>query len=88
MMGAAAARSMLEVSEPFVPQVYPARLSVLGLKIFSAGKLEGKRSEVQSDPVAGTFRKLYYDDAGQLIGAILVGDLRESVKLQSQIAVS
>ncbi len=87
MMGAAAARSMLDQHEPFVPQAYPARLSVLGLKIFSAGKLEGTRSEVQCDPSAGTCRKLFYDNAGQLTGAILVGDLRESVKLQSQIIV-
>ena len=88
MMGTAAGRSICGQPEPFVPQVYPARLSVFGVKIFSAGKLEGARSETRQDPAAGTFRKLFYDAAGRLIGGILVGDLGESVKLQSQIAVS
>ena len=88
MMGATAGRSICGQPEPFVPQAYPARLSVFGVKIFSAGKLEGARVETQQAPAAGTFRKLYYDGDGRLVGSILVGDLRESVKLQSRIVVS
>ncbi|MBS1371977.1 MAG: NAD(P)/FAD-dependent oxidoreductase [Lentisphaeria bacterium] len=88
MMGAAAARNMLGDEQPFVPQAYPARLSVFGLKVFSAGHLSGARCETAYDPGAGTFKKLFYDEKGQLAGCILVGDLREAVKLQSQIVVS
>ena len=86
-MGAIAAKNMFGAEEAFAPQAYPARLSVFGVKVFSAGKLEGARSEVQSDPAAGTFRKLFFDGTDRLIGAILVGDLRESLKLQTQIMV-
>ena len=88
MMGAAAARNMLGEAQPFVPQVYPARLSVFGLKIFSAGTLSGARCEVEHNPETGVFRKLFYNEAGCLAGCILVGDLRDALKLQNQIAVS
>ncbi len=86
-MGTVAAHNLLGEEQPFVPQAYPARLSVFGIKLFSAGKLAGARSETTQDAAAGTFRKLFYDDSNRLIGCILVGDLREAVKLQSQIAV-
>ena len=88
MMGAAAARNMLGEAQPFVPQIYPARLSVFGLKIFSAGTLSGARCEVEHNPETGVFRKLFYNEAGCLAGCILVGDLRDALKLQNQIAVS
>ena len=84
-MGSVAARNLLGEEQPFVSQAYPARLSVFGVKLFSAGKLAGARSETTQDVAAGTFRKLFYDDSNRLIGCILVGDLREAVKLQSQI---
>ena len=83
-----AARNMLGEAQPFVPQVYPARLSVFGLKIFSAGTLSGARCEVEHNPETGVFRKLFYNEAGCLAGCILVGDLRDALKLQNQIAVS
>ena len=85
-MGTTAAHNLLGEEQPFVPQAYPARLSVFGVKLFSAGNLAGARSETAQDAAAGTFKKLFYDEAGRLVGCILVGDLREAVKLQSQIA--
>lgn len=88
MMGAAAARNMLGETEAFVPKVYPARLSVFGIKIFSAGTLSGVRNVVEHNPEAGVFRKLFYSESGALSGCILVGDLRDALKLQSQILVS
>ena len=88
MMGAAAARARRGGAQPFGPQVYPARLAVFGLKIFSAGTLSGARCEVEHNPETGVFRKLFYNEAGCLAGCILVGDLRDALKLQNQIAVS
>ena len=86
-MGTVAAHNLLGEEQPFVPQAYPARLSVFGIKLFSAGKLAGARSETTQDAATGPFQIRFYDEADRLVGCILVGDLREAVKLQSQIAV-
>lgn len=84
-MGTVAAHNLLGKNQPFAQQAYPARLSVFGVKLFSAGKLAGAHDETARDAAAGTFRKLFYDEEKRLIGCILIGDLREAVKLQSRI---
>lgn len=71
-------------NEAFLPELYPVRLMALGIKLFSAGKLDDARSEISRD--GENFQRLTYDDSGKLTGAILLGDLKSAVKLQKEIA--
>ena len=85
-MGSVAGGNLAGGDTKFVPEVFPARLVVFGTKLFSAGSLSGERSEVESSPEKGTFQKLFYDGTGRLTGCVLIGDLRNAVKLQTEIA--
>ena len=84
-MGAVAGANLAGAAETFQPEAFPARLNVFGLKIFSAGVLKGASEKSETNPDTGAFRKLFYDDAGHLIGCILIGDLKEALKLQAEI---
>ena len=85
MMGQAAGRNIAGEEARFRPESYPARLAVFGLKLFSAGCFDTPQAEISYDPETGNFRKLFRDDSGRLAGCILMGDLRESLKLQAEI---
>lgn len=85
MMGQAAGRNIAGEEARFRPESYPARLAVFGLKLFSAGCFDTPQAETSYDPETGNFRKLFRDDSGRLAGCILMGDLRESLKLQAEI---
>ena len=69
--------------ETFVPEIYPVRLMALGLKLFSAGKLNDAASE--STSAEGSFQRLTRDEKGNLTGIILLGDLKAAVKLQKEL---
>ena len=69
--------------ETFVPEIYPVRLMALGLKLFSAGKLNDAASESTSGE--GSFQRLTRDEKGNLTGIILLGDLKAAVKLQKEL---
>lgn len=84
-MGQTAGTNIAGGNAVFKPEAYPARLAVFGLKIFSAGRLEGNSSKVERDDAKGTFQKLFHDAAGKLVGCILIGDLRAAMKLQAEI---
>lgn len=84
-MGAVAGANLAGGAETFRPEAFPARLNVFGLKIFSAGVLKGAAEKSETNPETGAFRKLFHDAAGNLIGCILIGDLKEALKLQAEI---
>lgn len=85
MMGQTAGKNMAGEEARFQAEVYPARLAVFGLKLFSAGCFDAPHSETAYDPGTGNFRKLFRDASGRLTGCILMGDLRDSLKLQAEI---
>lgn len=84
-MGQVAGANLAGAAETFHPEAFPARLNVFGLKIFSAGVLKGASEKSETSPDTGAFRKLFYDAAGNLAGCILIGDLKEALKLQAEI---
>ena len=58
---------------------------MFGLKIFSAGVLKGAEAKSETSPDTEAFRKLFFDAAGKLVGCILIGDLKDALKLQAEI---
>ncbi len=84
-MGNAAGINLAGGSAEFIPEVFPARLVVFGTKVFSAGDLTGERCAVESNPETGAFQKLFYS-GDRLVGCVLIGDLHNAVRLQTEIA--
>ncbi|UKI33425.1 MAG: FAD-dependent oxidoreductase [Lentisphaeria bacterium] len=84
-MGQVAGTNLAGGEETFQAEAFPARLNVFGLKIFSAGVLKGADEKSETDSATGAFRKLFFDAAGKLVGCILIGDLKEALKLQAEI---
>ena len=68
----------------YTPESCPVRMMALGLKIFSAGKLEDAACEVTDDG-NGNCQRLVRDAQGNLTGVILTGDLKAAVKLQKEL---
>lgn len=59
----------------FVSKTLPTRLKISGLQVFAAGDVhaaEDARNLIWSDPIAGHYRRLIFQD-GQLHAAVLVG---------------
>ena len=71
--------------ENFVPEIYPVRLMALGIKLFSAGKINDAVSEVSSS--GENYQRLTRDAQGNLTGVILLGDLKSAVKLQKELVL-
>ena len=68
----------------FTPQANPVRLNALGLKLFSIGIIDENlkcEQQINSDSYSRTF----FDENGNPVGAILIGDLSSAVKLQKLI---
>ena len=64
-----------------------ARLKVAGLELASIGDIasrDGVKETVEHDEAAGTYKKLFFENS-KLRGAILIGNVKESVKLQQAI---
>ena len=70
-------------NEEFVPEIYPVRMMALGLKLFSAGKINDAVSE--STTSEGNYQRLTRNAQGELTGVILLGDLKAAVKLQKEL---
>ena len=70
-------------NEVFKPEIYPLRMMALGIKLFSAGKLEDAVSEKSGD--FSNYQRLTRDSDGNLTGVILLGDLKAAVKLQKEL---
>ncbi len=71
--------------EIFVPEVYPVRLMALGLKLFSAGKINDAFTETSCS--GENYQRLIRDSQGNLTGVILLGDLKAAVKLQKELVL-
>ena len=83
-MGAVAGANMTGAEERFSLNAYPARIAVFGVKLFSAGKLEGA-AETTGDPASGVFQKRFRSADGRLAGCVLAGDLRAAAALQKEL---
>lgn len=82
-MGKTAGTNAAGGNAVFAPEATPVRLAVFGLKIFSAGDVTGAGV---GGGDAANYRKLFRDADGKLRGAILMGNLGDALKLQSEIA--
>jgi nitrite reductase (NADH) large subunit len=68
----------------FILKSNPVRLNALGLKLFSAGRIdEALKNELQVSP--GGFSRTFFNNDGKMVGAVLVGDISSAVKLQKLI---
>lgn len=65
--------------------VQPARFQALGVKLFSAGELTGTPEPAEPAGSIDAYRRLYRRD-GRLVGAILLGDLREANALSAEMS--
>ncbi|MHC4598573.1 MAG: NAD(P)/FAD-dependent oxidoreductase [Planctomycetota bacterium] len=84
--GKAAGENMAGGEARYESTVMSHVLKVTGIDVFSMGEIdaEGKRpSEVERGE--STYRKLVRNDAGALIGAVLVGDLTDRGKISAAI---
>jgi nitrite reductase (NADH) large subunit len=71
----------------FAGSVPSARLKVAGIEFASVGSIVGDEGVVQvrdKDDAAGTYRNLFIRDK-KLVGAILIGNVKETTALQSKI---
>ena len=81
-MGKAAGCNMAGVETLFAPPPASMRFMGFGLKLFSCGCFDGDMEEFCDN---GNVKRLFYKD-GKLIGAVLWGDMRESMKLLAAVA--
>lgn len=67
--------------------IAPTRLKVAGLDVYSVGVSEGppERELVWRDGAGRVYRKLIFDAAGALAGAVLVGDLDAAPRLAEAV---
>jgi len=62
-------------------------LKVSGVNVFSAGETKAEDPTLESRQVGdGTYRKVVRNNRGQIIGAILIGDVSERRELQKKIS--
>ena len=80
-MGKIAGANMAGAEIPFAPIPASMRFMGFGLKLFSCGSFDGEMKEFQEN---GSTKRLFYDN-GKLVGAVLFGDMRESMKLFNEI---
>ena len=80
-MGKTAGNNMSGAETPFVPPACSMRFMGFGIKLFSSGCLEGEMEEFTD---GANVKRLFYQN-GKLAGAVLFGDMRESMKLFNTI---
>lgn len=83
-MGETAGVNAAGGSATFTAAPAAVRLVALGVKLFSAGCLDGC-AEGGLDAATGNYRKLFRDNAGRLRGAILIGNVAEGNRLLSEL---
>lgn len=71
--------------ESYTPEAAPVRLMALGIKLFSAGKINDAVSESSCD--GENYQRLTRNGKGDLTGVILLGDLKAAVKLQKELVL-
>ncbi len=86
LMGRTAGTNAAGGEAVYIQEATPVRLSVFGLKIFSAGCFSGMRGEGGGN-ISG-YRKLFYDAEGRLRGVVLMGDLSKAMEFQSELCRS
>jgi nitrite reductase (NADH) large subunit len=67
--------------------ILATRLKVAGVYVASIGDISGKDAVIadrSNGDGAGTYRKIFTRD-GKIIGAILIGNVKETVKLQQMV---
>lgn len=85
--GIAAGNHILGKDVPYHGTVPATRLKVTGVDLASIGDISGTNVTVasrHSDKAAGTYRKIFARE-GKIVGAILIGDVKDAVKLQKMI---
>lgn len=72
---------------PFKKNVPSTRLKVAGIEFASIGEIEirdGIKPVVEKDETAGVYKKVFFR-RNKPVGAILIGNVKEAVKLQQEI---
>ena len=85
--GAVCGNHILGRENAFTGTVLSARLKVAGIELASIGEIEhkeGVREIVEKDEASGMYKKLFIKDK-KLLGAILIGKVKEAAKLQQMI---
>jgi nitrite reductase (NADH) large subunit len=81
----AAATALDRAAEPYRGSIPSAKLKVAGIDLVAIGEAEGDSEAISVDTAAGVYRKLIVRD-GVAAGAVLLGDVRGSESLLSEIA--
>jgi nitrite reductase (NADH) large subunit len=85
--GMVAGNHIIGKETPYQGTVSATRLKVAGIEVASIGDITGQNAEIgdtSKDDSAGTYRKIFTRD-GKIIGAILIGNVKEAMKLQQMI---
>jgi nitrite reductase (NADH) large subunit len=75
MAEVAAARLAGDKESTFAPQQPATKLKLLGVDVAVAGVADDHDAVVIDDPSTSTYRRLVLDDAGAVVGTVLVGDV-------------
>jgi len=67
----------------FAAALQPFRAVLSGVKIFSVGDVSGRGETAVDDK--GNFRREYFNEAGELTGGVLIGDVSGAMKLQNAL---
>mgnify|MGYP000104553283 CR=1 FL=1 len=84
--GMVAGKNAVGVRESYIPEEPPYMMNAMGTSIWSGGNITLQESFTRSFPAEGKFSKLFFNDDGQLAGAILIGETGKSVTLKKAIA--
>ena len=76
--------SAVEGRAVYAGSIPSAKLKVAGIDLVSIGAAEGPRHAVSADAASGTYRKLVIE-AGVIVGAVLLGDIRGHEALLADI---
>jgi nitrite reductase (NADH) large subunit len=84
VQGMIAGKNAAGAAAAYVPEAPPYMMKAMGSSIWSAGeKTTGSLTE--KDSVAGRLVKLFFDEQDKLVGAILIGDISQSLNLKKAL---
>ncbi len=84
--GTVAGKNAVGGEESYTPEEPPYMMNAMGTRIWSGGNITLEESVTRSFPADGKFYKLFFNDKGQLSGAILIGEIGKSIALKKAIA--